>query len=175
MLGPVSCAPYDVKAEFRLFEVTPIYCGQMYTEDIEYKSTIDYRNPHKEHVRFGGVVESFACSKSIKTAPKELLQVGETKKLLTIPQEVLPINLNLVNGVSSLAPGAYFDSIAINNDVSGSVCSTHDFWSPSNSATANSAPTNSATGNSATANSAPTNSATANSATANSAPTNSAT
>eukprot|EP01031_Cornospumella_fuschlensis_P041033 gene41033-50056_t len=125
VMGPAAGAPYGPKNQnYTLLEITPLYVGQMKTQDVEYA----YSPLGIKHTRrVGGLIEPFAFTVHGK-APVFALAKDKTTDLLNVPAPTKGLDMSVATGASSYAPGSLISSLRPDSLVNMSM---HvDYWSP---------------------------------------------
>jgi hypothetical protein len=124
LVGPSEGAPYKYSTQnFTQLEFTPLYVGQMKTNDVMYH----YYSNDTFVGTMGGAVETFAFSRRGGAAPAKGLGKGKATDVLQIPIPAYSLDIQFAAGASSYAPGTLFESSPKNASQFG----LHiDYWSP---------------------------------------------
>jgi hypothetical protein len=111
MIGPAVGGPYyKSNRNFTMMEMTPLYMGSMFSEEIEYKYAHDDTN---HPVTVGGVVEPFGMSRTSTKPPINGLSSGATEGVISVPKFSPSSVWDVAHmaGSSGYAPGAFFDTL----------------------------------------------------------------
>lgn len=129
VIAPLEGAPATLRAQnYSRIEFTPLYTGEFKNLDISYSYGGNPRNVHTKHV--GGAIESFAFAVKGTKQPSRALSATESTSTLDVPAPEKVLDVAFMAGVSSYAPGSFFESIRI-PDMAANLSMTYDYWSPS--------------------------------------------
>mmetsp|Transcript_14298 Transcript_14298/g.21406 ORF Transcript_14298/g.21406 Transcript_14298/m.21406 type:complete len:569 (-) Transcript_14298:197-1903(-) len=124
LVGPTDGSPYSSeKRNFTMMEVTPLYIGQLRTEDVVYQ----YHLGRNHTIRMGGAVEPFAFGR-YGSAPLLGLRSSEVSGDLSVPEPEEVFDIRYAGGASSYAPGALFETLP--DDLADKFGLHFDYWSP---------------------------------------------
>lgn len=123
LVGPTAGAPYYETRNLTMLEITPLYVGQMMTQDVVY----DYSLGVKHTKRVGGVIESFAYGRH-GDAPRLGLSSSTKTDILSVPEPTNRLDLQFSAGASSYAPGALVETLPA--DLPDKLGLHLSYWSP---------------------------------------------
>jgi len=108
-----------------MIEITPLYVGQMKTQDVEYKYS-PLNIVHKKRV--GGAVETFAYAR-VGSGPTVGLSSTQSSGTLKVPEPTTILDLQFAAGASGYAPGALVESLTP-EELASALGMPFDYWSP---------------------------------------------
>eukprot|EP01034_Spumella_vulgaris_P026327 gene26327-32893_t len=123
LVGPTIASPFsDNNHNLTMIEITPLYVGQMKTQDVRY----NYGTNSHTVIRVGGVIEPFAFGRS-GDAPTVGLASSQSSATLNVPPPDVVFDLNYACAASAWAPGLFLDSFDFTNGLGDLPLA---YWSP---------------------------------------------
>jgi hypothetical protein len=130
MVGPTDGGGYEYDIRnMTMIEITPLYIGQMHTQEVGYQYHDILDRLHYRTV--GGVVEPFAFGR-YGSSPFFGIDEGATTEELSVPHPDDIYDLRYAGGASSYAPGAFVESFD-HFDIASTFGMHMNYWSPSDS------------------------------------------